>query len=71
MKYGFSLEQDNSPVAAVCGSVGYIYGPLDKKTGFRELNNIIQFRHYGAALLWATEFDDSNKRVAPPPLRRK
>ena len=55
------LDPSQCPVAAVCGNQVRIYGiPCKNFKGIevRPLVNIINFRHYGAALAYAREYDD-------------
>lgn len=49
------------PVAAVCGNEVRIYGGKGEN-GIRPLQQIKEFAHRGAAVLYATEFDDITKR---------
>ena len=60
------LDPSQCPVAAVCGNQVFIYGIPErtKKGEIRPLVNIINFRHYGAALQYAKEYDD--RSTVPP-----
>ena len=64
------LDPSQCPVAAVCGNQVRIYGiPVKALKGeIRPLVNIINFRHYGAALQYAKEYDD--RSTVPPTDRR-
>lgn len=57
-----SKDQDREPVVAVCGAEARIYGPKEEN-GVRPLLNIKQLPHHGAALLFAQEFEDRDRRV--------
>jgi hypothetical protein len=50
------------PVAAVCGREVRIYGPMEA-SGIRPFRESRMFPHRGAALLYASEFDDASKLV--------
>lgn len=58
-----STNPDDNPVAAVCGNQVRIYGPKNSsgKDAVRPLRDIIHFRNYGQARLYAQEFDDLRK----------
>ena len=64
------LDPSQCPVAAVCGNQVRIYGiPVKALKGeIRPLVNIINFRHHGAALQYAKEYDD--RSTVPPTDRR-
>lgn len=53
---------EHEPVATVCGNEVRIYGGKEKN-GIRPLRQIKEFAHRGAAVLYATEFDDTTKRA--------
>ena len=50
------------PVVAVCGSEARIYGPVNNRNR-RPLIGVKQFKHHGAAVQFAHDFEDpDNKR---------
>ena len=51
---------EHEPVAAVCDTEVRIYGGKEKN-GVRPLQQVKQFNHRGAAMLYAAEFDDITK----------
>ena len=57
-----STAPSDKSVVAVCGNEARIYGPIDTKTNRRELWNIRQFPHHGAALLFAQEYEDDKPK---------
>ena len=56
-----SSNQADKSVVGVCGSQARVYGPIDKETNRRPLKSIIDFPHYGAAVLFAQEFEDDKR----------
>lgn len=49
-------------VAAVCGNEVRVYHPLSTGETERKLFYTKQFPHYGAAKLYADEFEDSQRK---------
>lgn len=54
---------DKSKVAAVCDNQARIYGPV-QPNGRRPLMAVYDFPHYGAALVFAVEFDAAQKQAS-------
>jgi hypothetical protein len=58
-----SKNPEFEPVAAVCGREVKVYGPAEHraKFSFRPFWRAQTFRTYGAARLWAEEFNAASK----------
>lgn len=55
------MKEEDLPCAAVCGDEVRIYGEREPN-GVRPLLKVRRFAHYGAAVLFAQEYDEDMKK---------
>lgn len=60
-----TTQDDRLFVAAVCGKQVRIYEPLAPNATSRNLVQTLDFPHYGAAKLYADEYEDAQRSNKP------